>query len=195
MTLFDAVPTAKATFQANYIKAGHYVVRIDAIKYGNNRKKEEMVVIEMTIAHIFEGDQHKVEEEVSKVYNSKHDMTPGNLKAMFAALLGREPESVPADQWKKICMKIVGEQQPLRGMFSEIKARNTVTKSGQDYTIVNYGPAMKSTDKRLLEILDAEECKTFLGVEKPRAAGTAKGATAKAAPEAVADDDDDVQLF
>jgi len=174
-TLFDRVPAAKAAIAANYVRPGNYLARIDAIKYMQARKGYENLIFEMTIVHVFDDDDGKandVGEEVSHIFSGKHEAAPGNIKASFAALLGQEPEAVPANKWKRVCIRIVSEEQPLAGQFTRINVRIKVTKAGGDFTLITFTQAMKANDPELLEILDEDEQAEYLGVKRKKKTGT-----------------------
>lgn len=151
-TLFTGVEEAKASTDSNYVRAGHYLARIDRVKADKTRPPamRPFVAVEMSCLHAFaDGElslQHNGEEWVG--VNKWHrpgegftdmkmaDQDPflGNMKALIAGVMGVDPNQVTEQDCKDVCKA----DQPLAGMVIEIRARDIVTKNGKPFTKVTY---------------------------------------------------------
>lgn len=140
MSMFKGVEGAKASFDASYLGAGHYLCRIDRVKADVTRTKDQFLAVEMTVLHTFmdgagePAKWHKAGSAVSHLMMAKHDSFLGNVKAMVAALMGvHESEVTQAD-----CEELSGANQPLAGMVIEVKARDILTRAQKNFTKVTY---------------------------------------------------------
>jgi len=161
MGMFDGVETAKASFDAKYQGAGHYLNRIDRVKADKTRGGDEFLAVEMTVLHTFadgQGDPakwHKPGEAVSHLMMKKHDSFLGNVKAMVANVMGaHESEVTKAD-----CERICTAEQPFAGMVVELSGRDILTKKNQPFTKISYVREMPAVD--LPEILDEKIIATY----------------------------------
>lgn len=138
--MFDGIEEAKASFDANYMRAGHYIVRIDRVKADKSRKGDGFVAFEMTILHVFddsEGDKaalHRPGEPVTHMLMEKHDSFLGNLKSAIANCFGCDVTEVT----KAVCVKVTGTDQALGGMIVEVRNRDITTRAGNPFTKVSY---------------------------------------------------------
>lgn len=161
MGLFDGVEQAKASFDAKYQGAGHYLCRIDRIKADKTRGGDEFMAVEMTVMHTFMDGQgapekwHKPGESTSHLLMKKHDSFLGNVKALVANVTGcHESEVTKAD-----CERIASAEQPLAGAVIELSARDILTRKNQPFTKVSYIREVPATE--LVELLDEKIVATY----------------------------------
>lgn len=151
MGLFDKIGDAKAKVQANYFRAGHYIVRINAVLLKENRHGEDLFIIECTVLHVYDDDDgkgHTVGEDVSQAIKMKDDMALPNVKRFLMSILECEEDAVTS----QVCERVVSKKQPLAGVIAEVQNRMTVTKKGNDFTEIGWRRTVPA--KVLLEELD-----------------------------------------
>lgn len=147
-TLFKGIKDAKARIDANYIRPSHILLRIDECKIGETRKGDGFFVIEGTVIEDLApndfGDHygHRVGENVSHMMMAKHDSFLGNVKAFIRAVLGVPEEEIEPDHAEAIC----ADDQPLAFTVVEVVARETETKEGKPFTVVNYKGEVSPAD-------------------------------------------------
>lgn len=137
MGLFDKIGDAKAKVQANYFRAGHYIVRINACLMKTNRQGDDLFIIECTVLHVYDDDDgngHTVGEDVSQAIKMKDDMALPNIKRFLMSILDRPEEDITP----KVADRVVGKRQPLAGTIAEVQNRMTVTKKGNDFTEIGW---------------------------------------------------------
>lgn len=158
--IFDNIEKARASRNSNWIAPGHYLYRINKIKTGTNRTDENFLCVEMTILHVYEGEQ-KVCEEISHMLWEKHkDNFLPNVKSMIASICGCEEDVVTAESCARVSLNDGSEDaQPLAGVCVETLNKLIATKAGKDFTKVHYKRAVPY--KELLGIL-SEDNKNML---------------------------------
>ena len=120
MGMFSGISNARARFDQNYAKQGHYLVRIDRVKADQNWKRQDYVAVEMTVLHVYEDGQgdptqwHKVGENISDVMSS-------------GSATNADVEEVGEQEAEVVC----SESQPLAGLVMEIVNREIMTKQNQ----------------------------------------------------------------
>lgn len=135
--MFSGIEKVKARIDANYIRPGHYLARIDVVKADKTRKQDGFVAIEMTILHVIDNDNdkgHSVGENVSHLLMQKHDAFLGNMKSFVANVFGMMPEEITEQH----CTLVCSTPCPLTGTVVEFTARNITTRLGSDFTAINY---------------------------------------------------------
>lgn len=141
----DADPSKSGGKDDTITVHGRHTVRIDAVRFKESDQYDAVyLIVEFTVV------------------NSNHDaVTPGNAyawahnmlnkwygaantKQFVAAALGMDPKGPEA---KAITRDVVeeawGESQPLRGQLVELKTTPKVSKSGFDFTIHDWTPAVE----------------------------------------------------
>lgn len=156
--LFGGIDSARTSFDSNYMRAGHYLCRIDRIKASTNQGGEPFLATEMTILHCFSDHEavqvgvlaHAAGEQVTDMKMKKHQSFLGNVRAMIAGLegmtveelqqqLGREGKNV-----EMYMIEVCGAQQPYAGTFVEVYARQIMTRpkpgvpNGTPFTKITY---------------------------------------------------------
>ena len=139
--IFEGMGGAKSRMDSNYVIPSHFLARIDKCKIGKNRKDEGFFVVEMTVIHDCEPDKyqrssfgHAVGEEVSHMMMAKHDSFLGNVKGFISTTLDMPDDQIGEEE----AIAVAADDQPLAGTVVEVAARNTVTRAGNDFTVVNY---------------------------------------------------------
>lgn len=139
--IFDGMGSAKSRMDSNYVIPSHFLALITRCKIGKNRKDEGFFVVEMQVIHNCEPDKyermkygHQPGEEVSHMMMSKHDSFLGNVKGFISNTLDMPDDDIGEEE----ALTVSGDDQPLAGTVIEVVARNTVTKAGNDFTVVNY---------------------------------------------------------
>lgn len=154
-----ALKNAKARVDSNWIRPGHYLMRIDRVKLDQNRKDETMMFIEMTPVHVYDNDDgagHRVGEAVSHGLMKKHDAFLGNVKAFLAAAMGCPAEEIGEDE---ILAVLDDDEGVLNGTVVEVFAKEIVTKANRPFTSVKYRREVPALE--LLEILSEETQKLY----------------------------------
>lgn len=139
--IFEGIGQAKSRIDGNYVIPSHFLGRINRVKTGKNRKEEGFFVVELTVVHDCEPDKyergvygHAVGEEVSHMMMSKHDSFLGNVKGFISNTLDMPDDEIGEEEAMAVC----ADDQPLAGTIVEVAARNTKTRAGNDFTVVNY---------------------------------------------------------
>lgn len=135
--IFKSLKDVKMRQAANYMRAGTYWCRIDAIKIDKNRKMAVFMAVEMTIVKVLDDDQgrgHKVGEGVCHMLMVANDSFLPNIKAMIAHIMDMRPEEIEARHAEQICAL----DQPLTGTVVDVYARAITTKAGKPFTEINY---------------------------------------------------------
>lgn len=150
MGMFDGVEKAKASFDSNYVRRGHYYALINRVKADQTRNGDKFVAIEMTILHTFgDGDGKELQgpevdladkwhapgEDTSQLLMAKQDTFLGNFKAFIANVMGVSDTEIDS----KTCEEATDpNNQPMAGKVIELNNRVIKTRAGKDFTKVNY---------------------------------------------------------
>lgn len=171
MGLFSGIAQASSRFEANYMKQGHYLVRIDKVKAAKNRSKQDYVAIEGTVLYAYPDGQgdltmwHKVGEQASDVISSKHfDMFLSKFKTFAERATNQDFKGMDDSKVEQICEALTGEHQPVAGLVMEVNARKVITK-GNNVEIVSPSWRGQVPVSEIAQILDAETIERFLGGE------------------------------
>lgn len=129
MGRFSGVKDASWNPGGVYFEPGIFLVRVDAVKCIESRKKEEMTIVETTI---LESDNPKLKRGSSCAWinMASWDTYLGNLKH-FASIAG-ETEMDDVDEAGLELM--VSEENPYGGIILCVKAMNVKKKNGEDFT-------------------------------------------------------------
>jgi hypothetical protein len=171
--IFANIGAASASKQSNWIRPGDYLFRIEAMKLICSRKRENILVAELTCVHVFSGAfaqqlgmaPHVPGETLAASYNDKHDGFLGNVKAMIAGIEGVPGEQIDAifaregTSLTQHCVLMTSEAQPYAGMFVHVTAQQIVTKRGTPFTRINWLREVKPSE--LSGILFPDELQRF----------------------------------
>lgn len=164
MGMFKGVEGAKASFDASYLRSGHYLLRIDRVKADKTRTKDDFLAVEMTVLHTFADSSvhqadaskwHRPGESVSHLMMAKHDSFLGNVKAMVSSLMGCHEAEVS----EKDCEEISSPEQPMGGMVIEVTGRDILTRAGKPFTKISYNREFPAAD--LVDVLDEKTLGTY----------------------------------
>lgn len=144
--IFTGMRDVKPSFGANYVKDGHYVALIRAVKQGLNRSNIPFVAIEMTVLLVLDSAQPakmSVGEEFSHLMMCNNESFKPNFKQFVCACFGQSPEQVDDEA----CAAIVSDDNPMYGMFVEFEASTIITKVKKaEFTKVIYKGAVSATE-------------------------------------------------
>lgn len=145
---YGKVSGAKAQKSGNYVRDGHYVARIDAVREDNAFKKGDFIANEMTIVKTFEDStpgfdySRKVEKSLHAPGESTADILmvsnvafEGRMKA-FVMAAGNLTEQAFADEDYPgaIIDEVLGEEQPLVGRAVEFRATTVIKRDARQKT-------------------------------------------------------------
>ena len=119
MGLFGKIAAAKTMNSGTYLKPGHYLARIDAVKLAKNRKQADYVAIEMTCLHTFPDSEkpadgtesHRPGDSMSDVMTSTNDLFLSKVKTFVAKTLHVRDEEVT----EREADLVMSDAQPLKG--------------------------------------------------------------------------------
>lgn len=142
MSFIDQVAESDTRRQSEYFTAGHYLVRIDDFKEGENRKGRAFVVLETTVLDADNLDEHPKGSERSWLLMQDQETTPRNVRAMLCAVLGLSDTGLD----KKMIAKALTPHKEtgksaLSGLKTVIHAKDIQTRRGTDFTLLNFATA------------------------------------------------------
>jgi hypothetical protein len=120
---FKGISDESAARDSEYMRAGRYLVHINALKQGQNRKSVPNIRFETTVVAVLDATKaladpkgpHQPGHKASWVMSFAKDPTIPNLKAAIMACTGVPEEAVT----EEFCKQLVSDAQPLAGMFVE----------------------------------------------------------------------------
>ena len=133
MGLFDGIENVQVTQRSEYLKAGQYLLEIQAIKMGESRNGEgyflsEFKIIESSNPELPPG------APVTWMTMKRFESFLKGIKAFIAAAAGCTIDEVT----QAICDAAVSEDQPLAGVRVSAFAKDIKTKKGGDFTKVMF---------------------------------------------------------
>lgn len=143
---YDGIKDAKF-FEGggSYFKDGLYIVKIDAVKEGESRKKDAFFVVECSV--IYSSNPLLAPgASVSWLVMLKQDAALSNIKGFAAAATDITPDEVDG----KGVELLVSEKNPLRGTVLGVEASTVKTRKGDDFTRVKW-----CSESRIREKLEA----------------------------------------
>ncbi len=149
--IFGNIKDAKMRVGANYVKEGHFLLRMDAVKIDKKRNGVIFMAVEMTVLKVLDGStNHKVGEAVCHWLDTTKDSFLGNVKSMIAHIMDMKPEDITKEHAVLIC----GPDQPMTGNVVEVQAKQIMTKANKPFTEVNYRREVPPAEA--LTMLDSE---------------------------------------
>jgi len=142
---YAKVSGARAQRGGNYVKPGHYLARIDAVREDKAFKKGEFLAFEMTIVHVFAGSEtgfdhnrkvpmtvHSVGEQVTDILMMTNVAFEGRAKAFAMAAGDLTAEAFTEEEYPgQIIEQMVAAEQPLAGRVLEIRAQQVIKVAGR----------------------------------------------------------------
>lgn len=144
-SLFSGVNTAKPRNKSEYIKSGHYLVRVDCCKLDRTRKHEDFAAVEMTVVKVFDnlnGHGHTLGASVTFIQKRSSDYFLQEINAFISAATGIPNEQV--DEGK--CMEIFGAGNPLQNTVLELVANTIMTQANKPFTKINFRRALSASE-------------------------------------------------
>lgn len=144
--LFKGMGKVKSSQDANYMKPGNYLVRIDRFKADKGRTGA-LVAIEMTcLAHVGPvapgTEPHAPLESMTHLipnFGKGVDMFLPNVKAFIENIIGVPPEEMSDDdKMEEYALTLASDAQPLRGVVAHVEARQITTRAGTPFTKVSW---------------------------------------------------------
>lgn len=184
--LFRGVEQAQVNYSGEYLKPGQYWARIDETKIGVNQKRENNLIIGMTIIHVIDnagGMGHTLGAKSSKAVPQSSRYFLSEAKKFIAGVLGVKAEDVN----EQTCNEVFGPKAPLVGMVVEFRAFNKMTQKNQPFTQVSWLREVKPQE--IKATLPAPVVQYFFphdALDKAIAAEQANGLPSMTAPAATA---------
>lgn len=148
---------ARASLDSNWLREGHYVMRIDRVKLDQNRKEQTGFFIEMTCLHAYsayeEVPPHTPGDNPTQAIWAHFDSFLGNVKHFISRAVG-----VPATEVDETHVDLVtADDQPLSGTVMEVKGRTIMTQRNKPFNKVTY---VREIAAKELKALLSEKVKT-----------------------------------
>lgn len=148
---------------ANYVRGdGRYIARIDKCWIGENRKKEDLAFVGVTILHRLDPQSnHRVGEEITPIaVKQSSDYFWSELMSFVKNVTGEDMDAMSAEERVKTFTEVFEGENPLGGTFCEFVSQERIGKeSGKPYTAVEF--KREVLPSQIAEILSAEEIKRF----------------------------------
>jgi len=145
MGIFKNVKTARPKNDGEFIKPGHYALRLDLTKADRDRKQIPYCKIEATVIAVIDdnlGHAHRVGDEVVQIFKYDSDYFDSEIQAFCAGVLGLNPEEMTEEAVEAI---FCGDN-PLAGFPVEMKAYNITLKDNRDFTRVKWIRLIPATE-------------------------------------------------
>lgn len=139
-SVFKGIGNAKVLKDANYVRPGHYWVKVERCRIGENRKKQELAFIEMTVIDVLDPETsvHRVGEAITHAVRADNDYFLPEVLAFISVAAGVDIETASDAEKEQAANMVFGDENPLGGTILELFARNIVTKENKDFTKINY---------------------------------------------------------
>lgn len=160
-SLFEGAGKSTGKKNANYIRPGHFLMRINQCKTDENRKKEPFAAVEGTVICILDSDtEHRLGEDVTFLIKKASDYFEDEMVSFLGAATGMDVKSETDENKEQALAAIFESDNPLSGTVLEVFAKNIVLKeSGRDFTQITWRGEVEP--HRLKDILSDEELDRF----------------------------------
>lgn len=163
MSIFDGIDKANVQRDSEFIRPGRYFFRVDSIRSGTTRKGDQFVVFNFTCVHVVDdtaaADEpkgpHRVSDRISWMVMKSWDTFLSTIKSSVKALTGCTEEEVTVEAVNAI----IGDQQPLAGMYCELDATTKITRNNGKFTKVAIRRAVEPSE--LLTVVPPHVAQTF----------------------------------
>lgn len=143
---YASVSGATVSRRANYIRPGRYLVRVDRFEEGQNRKKQDFVVSQMTVVNVsetavpgrdYDRDRdlplHSVGEEISDLMMVANIAFEQRVKGFVMAAGDLTQEDFDEEEYEGALIDAaVAEDQPLAGYTVEVLAEQIVKQGASE---------------------------------------------------------------
>lgn len=133
---FVGIENAKTSERLPYFKPGSYELILDVAKVFPSRKHGPMFVSEWTITKSEGEGANPAGTRAAQLIKLSADTALGNIKGLVGALTGEGPSKVT----QAMCDNLVSEKNPAKGSRAKAFVHITLTKAGEDFTLVQYEP-------------------------------------------------------
>jgi hypothetical protein len=142
MSFIDQIAESDTRRQSEYFEAGHYLVRIEDFKEGENRKGRAFVVLETVVLDSDDLESHPKGSERSWLLMQDLETTPRNVRAMLCGVLGVSDSGLDKNM---IARSLTPDEETgrsaLSGLKTVIHAKDIKTRKGTDFTLLNFATA------------------------------------------------------
>jgi hypothetical protein len=133
MGRFGGIKDAKMSLGGVYFLPGNYLVRVDAVKTGETRKKDEFFVVECTVL-FSDNPERKKGSSVSWMTLNSFDSYLGHIKHFISVAQELEPDEVDEAGVEMV----VSDDNPCMGIILRVQAVNVLTRAKTDFTKVTF---------------------------------------------------------
>lgn len=159
-SIFAGAGESTGVKRGNYIRQGHFLMRIDLCKIGENRKKEPNALVEGTvITHLDSESENRVGENVTWLVKKASDYFLDEMVTFLGAATGMDIQSVSGEEKEEALAMIFDGDNPLSGTVMEVFAKDVITKSGNPFTQVTWRGEVEP--QKLKEVLSEDEIAKF----------------------------------
>ena len=143
--LFSGLNTADASKDGNWVRPGHYIMRMNTMKAGKSTKPGggEFLASELTVLKVLGTAEciqagtvaHSVGEQVVDMKSRKFDSFHSNVNGQLAGMEGMSFEALKADLARSnktiehLAAEAIGPGQPYAGRCFEVTARHVPTRA------------------------------------------------------------------
>ncbi len=146
--IFKKIADAQASNKGNNFTDGKGIVVVREVLYKNLNDGPTFIAATKVIESASKGDVDPVTKQpvIPNAVGScpswpqkinKFKSAPGNVKAFVLSLLGFKESEVTSDQFGEALGRIVGKEQPARGMLIRYETYQQVTQGGPNKGNVN----------------------------------------------------------
>ncbi len=142
---YAGVSGARAQRGGNYVRPGHFLARIDAVRADKTFKKDEFIAIELTVVHVFPGSDSGIDynrkvpipsltvgEQVSDILKMTNVAFEGRAKAFAMAAGDLGADAFTQEEYPgQIIEQMLVPEQPLAGTVIEVRAQQVVKKDAR----------------------------------------------------------------
>lgn len=135
--IFKNVKNARPLVDGEFIKPGHYVLRMDVTKSDYDRKQVPYCKIQATVVAVIDdagGQSNRVGDELVQILKTTSDYFDSEIQAFCSAIAGIPPEEAT----EEVIEAIFCGENPLAGWPVEMKAHNIVTRDNNDFTKIKW---------------------------------------------------------
>jgi len=133
MGKYAGVGGAKFNEGGVFFEPGNYLVRVDAVKEGQTRKKQGFFVVETTILES-DNPERKRGSGCSWMSLEEWDNHLGNVNHFVSVAQQCEPEEVDEEGVEMV----ISDENPCAGVVLKVKATNVPTRAGGTFTKVKF---------------------------------------------------------
>lgn len=139
MSFLDQIADTTARRQSEYFGVGHYLVRIDDFKEGQNRAGRAFIVLETTVLDSDDLEANPKGSARSWLLMQDKETTPRNVRSMLCGVLGIADHGLTREMIGK---SLTPDKETGKSALADLKvvihAKNIQTRRGTDFTLLNF---------------------------------------------------------